>query len=316
MDVIEAATSPWSSPIVLIPKPDGSIRFCIDYRKLNAATEKDSSALPRIDDCLNSLGGARYFTTLDSNCGYWKIGVAPADRDKTTFTSHRGLYRFNRMPFELDSAPETFQRTIDVVLSTVRFQCALTYLDDIVIYSATFEQHLIYLTRVLKLEDAGISLKLSKCSFAAYQVQYLGYKVGRAGLEVDDSKIEAVIRNVPPTNKTGLRRFIGITGYYRRFIKIYSIVAAPFNKYRKGYREETFNLDAEALQAHKALKKAISTAPVLALPNKTGRYVIEADASEAQLGAQLFQEQADKSYLPVGYWSRQCTSAEQNYSST
>jgi hypothetical protein len=197
------------------------------YRKLNAVTEKDSYALPRIDDCLDSLGGGRYFTNLDANCGYWQIGVAPADRDKTTFTSNRCLYRFKRMLFGLVSALATFQRTIDVVLNTFKFQCALTYLDDIVIYSATFEQHFIDLNRVLKLlEDAGISLKLSKCSFAAYQVQYLGYKVGRAGLEVDDSKIEAVIRAVPPTNKTGLRRFLGMTGYYRRFIKTYSVVAA------------------------------------------------------------------------------------------
>jgi hypothetical protein len=282
MDVIETAMSPWSSPVVLIPRPDGSIRFCVDYRKLNAVTERDSYALPRIDDCLDSLGGARYFTTLDANYGYWQIGVNPADRDKTTFTSHRGLYRFKRMPFGLMSAPATFQRAIDVVLRTVRFQCALTYVDDIVIYSSTFEQHLADLSRVLKLlDDAGISLKLPKCSFAAPQVQYLGYKVGRDGLEVDDSKIEAVLRDVPPMTKTSLRRFLGMTGFYRRFIKQYSTLAAPLNRYLKGDREETFELAEDALQAYRSLKQAISSAPVLALPRKKGQYIIEADASSS-----------------------------------
>ena len=197
--------------------------------------------MPRIDDCLDSLGDARYFSTLDANCGYWQIGVAPADKDKTTFTSHRGLYRFKRMPFGLMSAPATFQRAIDVIISTVRFKCALTYLDDIVIYFPSFEQHILDLTMVLRLlDEVGVSLKLSKCSFAALQVQYLGYKVGRNGLQVDESKVEAVLRAKPPTTKTGLRRFLNMTGFYRRFIKQYSTIAAPLNKYRKGDREETF----------------------------------------------------------------------------
>jgi Reverse transcriptase (RNA-dependent DNA polymerase) len=198
MDVIEPASGPWSAPVVLIPKPDGTIWFCIDYRKLNAVMEKDSYALPRVDDCLDSLGDARYFSTLDANCGYWQIDVKEADREKTAFTSHRGLYQFKRMPFGLMTAPATFQRAIDIVLSSVRFQCALTYLDDIVIYSPTFEQHLEDLSKVLKLlHDAVVSLKRSKCSFAALQVKYLGLKVSHAGVEVDEDKILSVRRALP-----------------------------------------------------------------------------------------------------------------------
>jgi hypothetical protein len=232
MDVIESTNSPWDSPIVLVPKPDGSIRFCIDYRKLNAVTEKDSYALPRVDDCLHSLGEARYFTTLDANWGYWQINVADADRDKTTFTSHRGLYRFKRMPFGLVSAPATSQRAIDVILSSVRFQCALTYLDDIVIYSPTFMRHLQDISVVLRLlSRAGVSLKFSKCEFAARQVQYLGFKVGENGLEADQSKTEAIRKALPPKVKTSLRRFLGMTGFYRRFFKGYSTLAAPLNRY-------------------------------------------------------------------------------------
>jgi Reverse transcriptase (RNA-dependent DNA polymerase) len=132
MDAIEPASGPWSAPVVLIPKPDGSIRFCVDYRKLNAVTENDSYALPRVDDCLDSLGEARYFTALDANCGYWQIDVNETDREKTAFTCHKGLYQFKGMPFGLMTAPATFQRAIDVVFSSVRFQCALTYLDDVI----------------------------------------------------------------------------------------------------------------------------------------------------------------------------------------
>ena len=186
MDVIEPASGPWSAPVVLIPKPDGSIRFCIDYRKLNAVTKNDSYALPRVDDCLDSLGEARYFTTLDANCGYWQIDVNEDDREKTAFTCHKGLCQFKRMPFGLMTAPATFQRAIDVVLSSVRFQCAFTYLDDIVIYSPTFEKHLVDLATVLQLlQVAGVSLKSSKCAFAALQVKYLVLKVSHAGVEVD-----------------------------------------------------------------------------------------------------------------------------------
>jgi Reverse transcriptase (RNA-dependent DNA polymerase) len=202
MNVIEPASGPWSAPIVLIPKPDGSIRFCVDYRKLKDVSVNDSYALPRIDDCLDSLESARYFTTLDANSGYWQINVAPEDREKTAFTSHRGLLKFLRMPFGLKTAPATFQRSIDVILSTVRFQCALTYLDAIVVYSPTFQQHLEDLTAVLYLlRDAGVTLKIKKCAFAAEQVTYLGIKVGAAGVEVDRSKTVAVEEAHAPQTK-------------------------------------------------------------------------------------------------------------------
>jgi hypothetical protein len=148
------------------------------------------------------------------------------------------------------------------------------------------------------------------------KAQYLGYKVGRNGLEVDESKIEAVLKAVPPTTKTGLRRFLGMTGYSRRFIDQYSSIASPLNKYLRGDQQDTFELNTEALQAHTILKNAINSAHVLAFPRKTGKYVIEADASASQLAAQLLQEQEDQTYRPIGFWSRPSTAAERNYSST
>jgi transposase InsO family protein len=317
LDVVEPAGGPWASPVVLIPKPDGSVRFCVDYRRLNAVTIKDSYALPRIDDSIDSLGGAQYFSTLDANSGYWQIAVSPNDQDKTTFTTHRGLFRFKRLPFGLVSAPATFQRALDVILSSVRFQCALTYLDDIIVYSTTFGQHLLDLHTVLSLlKAAGITLKLSKCKFAAPEVPYLGYIVGRAGLRVDTSKISALQAATPPTSKTGIRRFLGMCGVYRRFISGYSKVAVALTRYLKDGVPETFSLDDDALKSHSQLKNAITSAPVLALPNATGLYVLEADASASQLGVQLLQEQSDKSFRPIGFWSRQCNQAECNYSPT
>jgi Reverse transcriptase (RNA-dependent DNA polymerase) len=223
LGVVEPSGGPWASPVVLIPKPDGSVRFCVDYRRLNAVTTKYSYALPRIDDSIDSLGGAQYFSTLDANSGYWQIAVAAEDQEKTAFTTHRGLYRFKILPFALVSAPATFQRAVDVILSSVRFQCALTYLDDIIVYYTTFEQHLSDLRTVLSfLKDAGVTLKLSKCNFAAPEVPYLRYWVGRDDLRVNNSKIATLQAAMSPTSKTGIRRFLGMFGVYRRFIPRYA----------------------------------------------------------------------------------------------
>jgi Reverse transcriptase (RNA-dependent DNA polymerase)/RNase H-like domain found in reverse transcriptase len=235
------------------------------------------------------LGEARYFSALHANCGYWQIDVNGPDREKTAFTSHKGLHQFKRIPFGIMTAPATFQCAIDIVISSVRFQCALTYLDDIVIYSPTFDQHLKDLSRVLRLlQEAGVSLKRNKCSFAALQVKYLGFKFSQAGVEADDDKNASVRQALPPTKKTGLRRFLGLTGFYRKFIPTYAKVAAPLTTFLKGDRDDTFELNAEEIKAHEQLKLAVTTAPVLALPNNSGAYVLETDASASQLGVQLF----------------------------
>jgi Reverse transcriptase (RNA-dependent DNA polymerase) len=279
MDFIEPASGPWSAPVVLIPKLYGTIRFCIDYRTRKAVAENDSYALPRLDDYLDFLGDARYISTLEAKCSYWQIDVNEAHREKTAFTSHRGLYQFKRMPFGLMTSPATFQRAIDIDLSSARFKCSLTYLDDIVIYSPTFERHLEDFSKVLKLfRGAGVSLKRAKCSLSALRVKYLGLKVSHAGVEVDEDKIVSVRRALPPTSKTGLRRFLDMTGFYGKFIPSYAKVVAPLTKYRKGDQDKTFDLDRDALSAHESLNSAITSAPVLAMPNRDGVYVLETDA--------------------------------------
>jgi Reverse transcriptase (RNA-dependent DNA polymerase) len=159
--VIEPAVSEWASPVVLITKPDGSVRFCVDYRKLNALTIKDSYPLPRMDECLDSLGDATIFSTLDCNSGYWQILMKEEDRNKTAFVTHCGIHRFKRMPFGLCNAPATFQRALDMILAKVKWNYALIYLDDVIIYSRTVEEHMTHLDEVLGLlRSAGASLKL------------------------------------------------------------------------------------------------------------------------------------------------------------
>ncbi len=181
-DVIGPSSSPLASPIVLITKQDGSIRFAIDYRKLNKVTMKDSYALPRLDDSIVALGDSKYFSTLDANSGFWQVRVAEEDRVKTAFTSHRGLYQFKRMPFGLVSAPATFQRAVDCILSSVRFRCAITYLDDIIVYLRTFKDHLDDLKIVLTLlTNAGVSLKL-KNLIRSNESRVLGFQNQQGGL--------------------------------------------------------------------------------------------------------------------------------------
>ena len=197
--VIEPATAEWESPVVFFPTKDGTMRFCVDYRKLNAITVRDSYPLPRMDECIDSLGDATVFTTLDCNSGYWQVEIAEEDCDKTTLTSHCELYRFLSMPFGLKNAPATFQRAVDIILSRVKWKTALVYLDDVIIYSKTVTEHFAHVREVLRLlRDAGVSLKLSKCAFFENSVTYLGHVIRPRRLEVERRNVVAIERARPP----------------------------------------------------------------------------------------------------------------------
>ena len=205
---IEAAQSEWASPVVLVNKPDGSLRFCIDYRKLNALTVKDTYPLPRMDECLDSLGDAVVFSTLDCNSGYWQIPIAEEDRDKTTFTCHAGTYRFVRMPFGLCNAPATFQRTVDILLMKFRWRTCLVYLDDIIIFSKTLDEHIQHVDEILTVfREAGMSLKLRKCHFFVKSVEYLGHVIRPGLLQVATRNVEAIESAQHPLTKTQVRSF-------------------------------------------------------------------------------------------------------------
>jgi Reverse transcriptase (RNA-dependent DNA polymerase) len=241
--VIEPATSEWASPVVLVPKPDGSMRFCIDYRRLNTVTVRYSYPLPRMDECIDSLGDARVFCTLDCNSGYWKIPVSPHDKEKTTFTSHEGLFKFLRMPFGLRNTPATFQRFVDITLAGLTWKVCLVYLDDIIVYSRSRDDHLEHLDAVLhRLYRAGLSLNLKKCHFFRSELSYLGHVIGPGTLSVSEKNTRALRTAKPPTTQTELRSFLGLCNVYRRFVSGFAKIAEPLNALlRKGSHHSSVN---------------------------------------------------------------------------
>ena len=196
-DIIEASHSPWCSPICLVRKKDGTHRFCVDFRRLNSVTHKDAHPLPRIDESIDSLAGSSWFSTLDLASGYWQVGVDPCDREKTAFSSGSGLYQFKVMPFGLTNAPATFQRLMEFVLAGLSWKCCLVYIDDIIVFSKSFEQHMDILRQVLRcLQKAGLKVKPSKCQLFKKEVIFLGYKVSNKGVEPDPSNVAKVGLNL------------------------------------------------------------------------------------------------------------------------
>ena len=317
-EVIEPANSEWASPVVLAPKKDGTLRFCVDYRKLNAKTIADAYPLPRMDDCIDSLGDATIFSTLDCNSGYWQIPVASEDRDKTTFTTFLGTYRYIRMPFGLKNAPATFQRALDIILSGVRWQTCLVYLDDVIVFSRTIDEHIANLDTVLSLlRNAGVSLKLSKCAFFQTKVDYLGHVITPGKLRVATKASEAFRSFEYPKTLTQLRSFLGACNVFRRFVQNFAKIARPLTMLTRKDASPNFeNPTDEELEAFETLKQRMTSPPVLALPRHGKPYIVDTDASAYQLGCALLQEQDDETYKPVGYWSYSLNDTERNYSPT
>lgn len=193
LGVIEPSTSEWAAPVVFAPKKDGSLRFCVDYRRLNAVTVRDSYPIPRMDECIDSLGDERVFSTLDCNSGYWQVQIPEQDRDKTTFVTHHGLFQYTHMPFGLRNAPATFQRAMDIVLSSVKWNFCLVYLDDIVVFSPDAKRHIEHLDHVLTLlRQAGLTIKLKKCYFLHERIEYLGHAITPGELRVASKTVTAV----------------------------------------------------------------------------------------------------------------------------
>ena len=215
--LIRPSSSPWASPVTLQPKKDGDLRFCVDYRTLNSATRKDAFPLPRIQDIFDSLVGTTVFSSIDLRSGYFQIPVAPESVPFTAFVTPTGLYEFLRMPFGVTNAPGFFQRAMHSVLGPLLGRCALVYLDDIVIYSRSPEEHENDVRAVLQaLRDHGLTVKESKCTFSEPSIDLLGYVVSGSGISPDPEKTSA-LRDMPaPTNVREVRRFLGMAGYYRQ----------------------------------------------------------------------------------------------------
>lgn len=326
--VIRESCSPYSSPIVIVKKKDGSIRMCVDYRQLNAKTRRDSYPLPRIEESLDALSGACWFSTLDLASGYNQVAVAEKDKQKTAFCTPFGLFEYNRLPYGLSNGPSTFQRLMERIFSDESFQSVLLYLDDVIVFSSTVEQHLERLEKVLqRFQHHGLKVKLSKCCFFQQEVRYLGHVITGEGVATDPEKIQAVAEWAKPQTAKELRSFLGFASYYRRFVQGFARIAAPLHqlaavgemppgkkqKKRVYLTGEKFRQrwDDKCEEAFQTLKRKLTSAPVLAYADFSKPFFLEIDASHTGLGAVLSQDVGGKR-RPVAYASRGLRESERN----
>ena len=323
---IRESSSPYSSNVVIVRKKDGTIRFCIDYRKLNSRTVRDAYAIPRIDDTLHLLAGAKYFSKLDLKSGYWQVELNEDDKAKTAFQAGPlGFFECNRMPFGLCNAPATFQRLMERCMGDINLRDCLIYLDDIIIFSSSFEEHLSQLDSVFtRLQEHNLKLKPSKCEFFRNQVVYLGHVVSEEGIQTDPSKIDAVKSWPVPKNTQDVRKFLGFTGYYRRFIRDYAAIARPLNDLLVGHstnpknkrksktKQTPFSWGELQQTSFDTIISKLTNPPVLAYADYSKPFKLHTDASGSGLGAVLYQSENGKDRV-VAYASRSLKPSERSY---
>ena len=293
--VITHNMSPFGAPVLLVKKKDDTWRFCVDYRRLNQVTIKNRFPLPVIDKLLDELAGATLFSKIDLRASYHQIRMREGDEEKTTFKTHLGHYQFRVMPFGVTNGPPTFQCVINSVFSGPNRKFVITFLDDILVFSPSLEEHEEHLRIVFAtLREHQLYPKQSKCSFAQPSVKYLGHVISREGVATDASKTRAMKAWPRPTNATELRGFLGLTGYYRKFVPRYGILAKPLTQLltKKG-----FNWSEQAQTVFDLLKEAMVNTPVLALPDFNRPFWIETDACDTGIGAVLVQDGHPVAYL-------------------
>ena len=311
--VIRPSVSPWAAPIVLVPKKDGGQRLCIDYRKLNATASFDAYPMPQMEEIFESIGRAKVISTLDLAKGYWQIPLSESSREKTAFTTTFGLFEFEVMPFGLHSTPATFQRLMNYVLRSCE-SYAKSYIDDIAVYSQTWEEHLEHLGEVFRrLVSADLHVKLVKCHFGVSKVHYLGHVIGQGEIEPDQQKIAGVQSYPVPATKKNVRAFLGLVGYYRRFVPDFASIATPLTNLTKKRYPEKVVWDDACEGAFQKLKAALVAKPVLKVADPTEPFVLQTDASNFGLGAVLSQNGDDGCEHPVAYASRKLLPREVNY---
>ncbi|CAM5084208.1 unnamed protein product, partial [Natator depressus] len=299
MGVIRPSESAWASPVVLVPKPDGEIRFCVDYRKLNAVTRPDNYPMPRTDELLEKLGRAQFISTLDLTKGYWQVPLDESAKERSAFTTHLGLYEFNVLPFGLRNAPATFQRLVDGLLAGLG-EYAVAYLDDVAIFSDSWADHLEHLQKVLeRIREAGLTVKAKKCQIGLNRVTYLGHQVGQGTISPLQAKVDAIQKWPVPKSKKRVQSFLGLAGYYRRF-----------------KQPNAVQWTEKCQKAFNKLKATLTSDPVLRAPDFDKPFLVTTDASERGVGAVLMQKGPDQEFHPVVFLSKKLSERESNWSVT
>ncbi|CAF3479922.1 unnamed protein product [Rotaria sp. Silwood1] len=278
--IIELSNAPWASPVVIVKKSDESPRFCIDYRRLNSITQKDVYPLPRIDDVIERLNGSQIFSKLDLRSGYFQIPLAPEKRAKIAFTTPDGLWEFTRLSQGLKNSPSVFQRLMNLTLGLLRWDICLAYLDDIIVYSPSFDQHLLDVNQVCQvLHASNFKLSYSKCAFFQHEISFLDHKINADGCSSNNDNIRSITQFPLPQSSKAAHSFLQMVGFYRKFIPRFSQISAPLNKFtRKGF--PFIWTEAEQLSFDQ-LKDAINSSAVLILLDPSQPYVIRTDASRA-----------------------------------
>ncbi|KAI3370531.1 hypothetical protein L3Q82_025288 [Scortum barcoo] len=332
--IIKESRSPYASPIVIVRKKNGAVRMCIDYRLLNSRTIPDQYTTPCIDDVLDSMTGSKWFSVLDLRSGYYQIAMAEEDKEKTAFICPLGFFQFERMPQGITGAPATFQRLMEKAVGDMNLLEVLVYLDDLIVFGRTLEEHEERLLKVLdRLAEVGLKISVDKCQFCLPKVKYLGHIVSADGVSPDLAKIEAVTRWPQPTHLKALQSFLGFCGYYRRFIANYAAIVRPLSELTKGYaptqrvkkfeKDETKTYlkesepfgerwDQSCTEAFHKIIHCLTHAPVLAFADPNKPYVLHVDASLKGLGAVLYQEHSE-GLRPVAFASRKLKTSERNY---
>ncbi len=309
LGVIEESHSDWASPIVLVPNTDGSVRFCVDYRKVNAVSKFNAYPMPRVDELLDRLGAARFYSTLNLTKGYWQIPLSPLSKEKTAFTTPFGLHQFVTLPFGLFGAPATFQRLMDKVLRP-HSTYAAAYLDDVIIHSNDWQRHMEHLRAVLRsLLEAGLTANPRKCAIGRVEVRYLGFHLGHGQVRPQIDKTAAVAACPSPKTKKEVRQFLGLAGYYRRFIPNFSDLTSPLTDLTKKEAPDPVQWTEPCQQALTKVKAALCGGPLLHSPNFDLPFLLQTDALDRGLGAVLAQVVGGEE-RPVLYLSRKLSKRE------